>query len=416
MSAPSTRSAVYATTQTSTSAASHAITDAIRVTECSITPIVEHIERTGHDMPHDGNLVPLAGPQRAEVNIKFEVRTPGTPGTRTTLQHLALYRACPVSVQDISGDTVLSRLSGRVPFVDYHPATITKYEQAGRRLRATNVTGSIKYSADANGIFMAEFVGKGLWVDDADGDADNVAEVATYTVTTGDAADWTVTVRDNHGNQVSDTVTPAGTSTAQAATALRSATLTPLVAVTGSGDDAIFTSSRPGHNITVTVTPGGSGAGSLAATTAPVSFDEAPTYQNEGEVVVNRGTTFTDSRGTPINIGAWSLDPGVTINDKPSSESASGHSGPRPSAAGYAVFSWSHDVQEPGTFNPQTARKAATSGTLSCAMSGCTVALAQLVPMSSSEGDSAGDRTHDEQMYAGTSSSGASPWTITFPS
>lgn len=148
-----------------------------------------------------------------------------------------------------------------------------------------------------------------------------------------------------------------------------------------------------------------------------MSFDEAPSYQNEGSVVVNRGTTFTDSRmGSPVNIGAWSIDPGQSVSDKPSSESTSGYATPRPAAAGYTVFNWSHDVQEPSTYNPETARKAATAGTLSCAMSGCTVALAQLVPMSSSESDSAGDRTHDEQMYAGTSTAGASPWTITFPS
>lgn len=423
MTAPNNRSVFYVGAQAEAGTAiALGSCSPVRVVSSSITKNQTMIERGDHDQANDGGLAPLPGPVDCAVEVVVELKTPATAGTASTWQQRLLWQAAPLAVTEAVSPArlLIAPRSGRLAYTHYTPVTVYKVEHLGRILCAKDVVfAPPKLQADAGGIIRATFSGRGRYVEDAAWDSEDTQGLYTYTVTTGAVGTWTVRIVDDLGNLYTASAATTDTIAADVAADLRSgftSSIAPAgITVAGSGADVTF-ASPAGRSLTITVTPPGGGAGTLATTTAPLAFAERPTYASDtGTVCKYVATTVTDSRGTLSTVGAWNLDVGAEVVARQGADGEHGYVPPMPGPSMYAKFRFVHDVQNPGDLDLGTSFVEGTEISLSIGSSSSKwlLSMAQAKVTSQQDTDNGSARGYDETITGYSSGSSTNHWQLT---
>lgn len=422
---PSKRNATYIKLQTAkqTSLAAFGITDAVRVRKHEMQVETTPVKRQGHDTPHDGGLKALPGITRTFGTIEVERMPSGAAGVAADWQQFPLWKACQhAGVEEVGGSYLrLFPQAGRIPFVHYDLCQIAKYTRDGRRRACYNASFAYETTKiEPGGEVVDVFTYEGVYVADADYDVDDVAGVYMVTVDTAADGTWTVRIADDLGTVQTDTITVSGDTTSEIASLLESA----IDGFTGMGasastDEVTVTSANKGRVLTITVTPADGGAVTVSTETAPVSFSERPTFQNDATPLVAFGGTITHqiSSDDVLNCGAIELTTGAKLESKTvlasgtTGDAANGYGLARVPSIDEVMLSYEADVPKNSDWQYVDAMKAQTELSFLYEQSGeIYISAPQCTLMEAEEGERAGDNLLTAKLGLHSDGTGTNMW------
>jgi hypothetical protein len=116
-----------------------------------------------------GAAIPLQSDRYFDVKITAQLSSPDTVGDSSTWNLLPLFKACPVSITDVSTtSTTIKPAFGSLPMTDWTPITFAGQTKNGLRRQASDVMLALTdIKADAGGVITLEFAGVGKWQADA---------------------------------------------------------------------------------------------------------------------------------------------------------------------------------------------------------------------------------------------------------